>query len=92
MVLVHLTRVYDGQVDWSHTSRGNLPRIGMKLRGPTQAQRLSTPPAVQLQVDPPPPAIVVQPQADPYLQLGEHRGQLLHFQCIYVTRNIETHD
>lgn len=32
IVLVHLTWVYDGQVDWSDTSRRNLPSIGMKLR------------------------------------------------------------
>lgn len=33
IVLVHLTRVYDWQVNWSNTSRRHLPGIGMKLRG-----------------------------------------------------------
>lgn len=48
----------------------------------TEAQSLSTPWAVQLQVDPPPSAVILQLQANPCLQLGEHRGQLLNLHCI----------
>lgn len=46
------------------------------IESPAEAQGVAAPSAVQLQVDPPPAAVVPQLQADGCLQLGEHGGQL----------------
>lgn len=77
----------------NHTSHlNNHPNVGgvfsqkvisqIPIEGSTEAQSLSTPSAVQLQVDPTPSTIILQLQANPCLQLGEHRGQPLNLHRI----------